>query len=126
MGARFLNIINFEPDRWPVGDPRGLDDLDKEPPPYKSLAWDTSVAYADFDGSPTKAWMIMHRKEDDVEPLYQLSFGKRPREELQSRLLRILTDQADPRLVENPVRFEHHPYGGFTPRYYGKDELPRR
>jgi hypothetical protein len=35
-----------------------------------------------MDASPTKAYMIEHREDLDVEPLYQLGFGKRPREEL--------------------------------------------
>ena len=25
--AKYLYIVNFEPERWPMGDPRGLDDL---------------------------------------------------------------------------------------------------
>ena len=40
------------------------------------------AAFPDLDASPTKAWMILHREDLDVEPLYQLAFGKRPREEL--------------------------------------------
>ena len=35
-----------------------------------------------MDPSPTKAYMIHHREDLDVEPLYDLAFGKRPREEL--------------------------------------------
>ena len=30
----FLYIHNFEPDRWPAGDPYGLDDDDAPPPPW--------------------------------------------------------------------------------------------
>ena len=148
----FLYVINFEPDRWPAGDPRGLDDLDKKPPPYDDLAINTMIAFPDMDASPTKAWMIYHRKEEDVEPLYQLAFGKRPREELydlqkdphymnnvaqdpayeemrlklNQRLMNILKEQHDPRLVEFPVRYEHEPYGGFLPPYMpqeGKEKL---
>ena len=35
-----------------------------------------------MDPSPTKAYMVLHREDLDVEPLYRLAFGKRPREEL--------------------------------------------
>jgi hypothetical protein len=35
-----------------------------------------------MDASPTKAWMLRHREDLDVEPLFQLAFGRRPREEL--------------------------------------------
>ena len=57
-----IYIINFEPDRWPMGDPRGLDDLSAEAPEFAQLEWNTMVAYPDLDASPTKAWMIYHRK----------------------------------------------------------------
>ena len=74
------------------------------------------------------------------QPLFQLGFGKRPREELysliddpsymtnlaadaayepvrarmESRLLAILKEQADPRLMEQPCRYEYEPYAGPT------------
>ena len=134
----FIYIINFEPDRWPMGDPRGLDDPTAEAPDYETLSSDTFVAYADLDASPTKAWMIHHREEHDVEPLYALAFGKRPREELydlnedpdymhnvaadpayanvrrqlEARLLAVLEAQDDPRLMEQPCRYEFEPYAG--------------
>ena len=134
----FIYIVNFEPDRWPMGDPGGLDDLSVPAPDYEELAYDTMIVYADLDASPTKAWMIHHRDEDDVEPLYQLAFGKRPREELydlrsdphymnnvagdpqyesvrarmESRLLSVLEEHNDPRLTEQPCRYEAEPYAG--------------
>ena len=134
----FIYIVNFEPDRWPMGDPKGLDDPSTPAPDFDTLAYDTFVAYADLDASPTKAWMIHHREDHDVEPLYELAFGKRPREELydlnedphymnnvaddpayanvrsqlEGRLLAVLTAQNDPRLMEQPCRYEFEPYAG--------------
>ena len=37
----FLYIRNFAPDRWPMGDPRGLDDPLAEAPPREALEHDT-------------------------------------------------------------------------------------
>jgi hypothetical protein len=51
----FLYIHNFAPDRWPMGDPQGLDDLNAEAPSAEDLTWNTRVAYPDLDASPTKA-----------------------------------------------------------------------
>jgi uncharacterized sulfatase len=119
-----------------MGDPKGLDDLATAPPSYESLCWDTFVAYADMDASPTKAWMVHHRAEETVWPLYAIGFGKRPAEELYDlrkdpdhmhnladdpnyravahRLSRQLTDvlirHGDPRLTEPECRFERPPY----------------
>lgn len=141
----FLYIHNFAPDRWPVGDPRGLDDLNAETPSWESLlmqrgglGFSTPPPYREMDGGPTKAWMIHNRADEDVQPLFQLCFGKRPREELfdlrvdpdhmdnladhpdyqhirkdlADKLMRVLRENDDPRLVENPIRFDHSPYAG--------------
>ena len=78
----FLYIRNYKPDRWPMGDPRGLDDLDATPPSYEELCENTFVAYADMDSSPTKAWMVHHRSDRDVRGAFQLGFDKRLEEEL--------------------------------------------
>lgn len=132
----FLYIRNFAPDRWPMGDPRGLDDPATVPPAYERLCNDTFVAYADLDASPTKAWMIHHRAEEPVRPLYQIGFGKRPGEELYdlrtdpdhlrnlaadpahaeirrtlaAQLDDVLRAHGDPRLIEAECRFERPPY----------------
>lgn len=134
----FLYIHNFAPDRWPMGDPQGLDDLHAEAPPVEDLARNTRIAYPDLDASPTKAYMIHHRAEDAIRPLFEIGFGKRPREELYdlrvdphymnnladdpeydpirkelaADLMQTLREQNDPRLVESPCRFEHAPYAG--------------
>ena len=135
----FLYVYNFEPDRWPAGDPGGMDDYNAEPPPLVS---DFSVPvrhiYGDIDHGPTKVWMIHHRAEDDVTPLFELGFGKRPQEELydlrndphymnnvayeseyeqikadlNARLMSVLQEQGDPRLTESPPRFEQPPFAG--------------
>ena len=138
----FIYIINFEPDRWPMGDPKGVDQPNAVLPNYQALAYDTFVTYADLDASPTKAYMIQHREDLDVEPLFELAFGKRPREELydlkedpdymsnvaeesaydnirgelEGRLLKTLEEQNDPRLMEQPCRYEYEPYAGPPPR----------
>lgn len=136
--SEFLYIHNFAPDRWPAGDPAGLDDLDIEAPSCDKILSDTRVAYADMDGSPTKAWMIHHRGEAEIQPLFQVGFGKRPKEELYDlrvdpdhmnnvsgapeyredlnyladTLMEVLRANDDPRLVEFKCRFEHAPYAG--------------
>jgi arylsulfatase A-like enzyme len=57
----YLYIRNFEPDRWPVGEPD---------------------AYRDVDNSPTKKFMLAHRTSPDVRELFERAFAKRPAEEL--------------------------------------------
>jgi len=134
----YLYIINFAPDRWPSGDPKGLDDPDTIPPEYELLKWDTRTAYADLDASPTKAWMIYHRNDVDIRPMFKLGFDKRPYEELydlqkdpnytnnvandpeyketkenlHEQLMDLLRSQQDPRITDSPCRFEHSPYAG--------------
>lgn len=132
----FLYIRNFAPDRWPMGDPMGLDDPDTEPPSYDELCNNTRIAYPDMDASPTKAWMIHHRSEEQVRNLFQIGFGKFPAEELYDlridpyyinnvvddpsykgvrqqladQLMAVLKEQEDPRVVEPDCRFERSPF----------------
>lgn len=134
----FLYIHNFAPERWPMGDPKGLDDPNAAAPDFAALRDHTYTAYPDLDAGPTKAWMIHHRAEEEVLPLFELGFGKRPREELYdlrvdphymnnvahdpaydatrevlaTQLMGVLREQADPRLVEADCRFEAAPYAG--------------
>jgi arylsulfatase A-like enzyme len=145
----FLYIYNFEPDRWPAGDPHGLDDPNATPPPFEVLEHDVYFAYPDIDASPTKAWMIYHRAEAEVQNAFDLGFGKRPQEELydlradphymnnlagdvaytapkqelHERLMALLREQKDPRVVEEPCRFEQDPYRGRDPRL---EEIQRK
>ncbi len=63
----FLYIHNFAPDRWPAGDPAG------------SLH---GAALSDIDAGPTKRYLVEHRDDPAVRPLYDLACAKRPADEL--------------------------------------------
>ena len=141
--ADHLLILNFAPDRWPMGEPTGFEEPGSEPPPFELLAEFTHAAFADMDASPTKAWLIHHREELDVEPLYDLAFGKRPRVELydlradphymrnvagvaayravcvalEARLMAVLREHDDPRLLE-PSAFDAPPFARDGSAYY--------
>jgi uncharacterized sulfatase len=78
----FLYIRNFKSDRWPAGDPNGLEQPGAQPFTFEELAKDTFKACADIDSGPSKAYMSMHRDEPAVKPLYELAAGKRPEREL--------------------------------------------
>jgi arylsulfatase A-like enzyme len=143
----FLYIHNFEPDRWPAGDPMGLDDPTADTPPSDELLNSYTVVYPDLDKSPTKSWMVCNRADPEVAPLFELGFGKRPKEELydlrsdphymtniaaepahentrkhlHERLMKILVEQNDPRVTESPPRFEHPPYAGPVPEEWKQE-----
>ncbi len=128
----YLYIRNFHPERWPMGDPRGLQNVN--PPDFEAVASETYTTFADMDASPTKAWLVTRRHEPQAAQYYQWAFGKRPAEELYDlekdpdqvvnvagvgqyakiqkeltdRLMSTLRDTGDPRL-ENDA-FDHPPY----------------
>lgn len=130
----FLYIRNFEPDRWPMGHPGEV--TDTHTPETDKLENNTFIAFGDLDASPTKAWVIEHRNEPGNQLYYDYAFGKRPEEELYDlkkdpdyminvatveeyqeaklrlsrELMNTLVSQNDPRVTEDPVRFEHAPY----------------
>ena len=88
---RWLYIRNYEPDRWPAGDP----------PPFSRTFAPQSLRrvgppsyYAELDPSPTKDFLLDHRDEPEVAGLFPLIFGKRPEEELYDV-------QADPGQIHN-------------------------
>ncbi len=119
-----------------MGDPRGLDS--ETPPTYEQLQQSTDVTMSDLDASLTKAWLITHRNEPDVRPLFDLTLNLRPEEELydlrvdpdqqenlinndqyaatrlelSERLMSVLEQTADPRLsdaFDRPPYVDHQP-----------------
>ncbi len=54
--------LNFEPNRWPVGNPE--------------------TGYLNTDGSPTKTVILNERRQNRTSEFWDLNFGKRPAEEL--------------------------------------------
>jgi arylsulfatase A-like enzyme len=129
-------IINFKPDRWPLGDPYRLDG-DNEPT-YSLLENRTFVTLADEDAGPTKAWIVTNRNDPKVNPIYKAVYGKRPKEELydlkkdpdqmdnlannpkhaqtvkklRKRLMKYLRETNDPRLIDDGKFFETPPMAG--------------
>lgn len=63
----FLYIHNYEPDRWPAGDPPLFGDIDGHMLQYYS---------------PAKEYMMEHKEDPNVKNLYKQAFLKRPEEEL--------------------------------------------
>jgi N-sulfoglucosamine sulfohydrolase len=130
----FLYIRNFEPDRWPMGMPGAA--LTREALESGALEMNTRIGYADFDSGPTKAWLITHRDDPKGKWFYDLSFGKRPAEELYdvrkdpdqiknlaadpayaatkkelaARLMKTLVEANDPRVTGDGKTFERMPF----------------
>ena len=132
----YLYIINFKPDRWPLGDPYRLDG--GNPPTAEEITEDTRVTLPDEDAGPAKAWLVGKRSDPQWKRLFDLAYGKRPREELydlkadphqvtnvaadakyakvradlEQRLLDELRRTGDPRLVDDGKFFETPPMSG--------------
>ena len=132
----FLYIINFRPDRWPLGDPYRLDG--DNPPSAEELTEDTRCTLPDEDAGPTKAWLVGMRNDPRWKSHFEWVYGKRPREELydlkadpqqvknvaadpayaqaraalEQRLLDELRRTGDPRLVDDGRFFETPPMSG--------------
>ncbi len=128
----FLYIRNFKPERWPSGTPN-----------YREAA----IPYCwlgDCDNGPTKTYMVENRyKDDQHRRWYDLSFGKRPAEELydckkdpeqlenladdpgyaeiKGELAALLLEQLeitrDPRVVGGADLFDQVPYLGHGPKH---------
>lgn len=132
----FLYIVNFRPERWPLGDPYRLDSNDE--PTAEELTQETRVSFPDEDAGPTKAWLVGARKDPKWESYFQQAYGRRPREELydlrndpnqtknvaqdvrytetrqqlEKQLMEELQATGDPRLIEDGRFFETPPLAG--------------
>jgi arylsulfatase A-like enzyme len=139
----YLLIVNFRPDRWPLGDPYGLETAD--PPTAQEIQQNTRATHPDEDAGPTKAWLVTHRNDPQWKAFYDRAYGKRPRVELydlkkdpfemqnvandpayqqvarslEERLLGELKATGDPRVQDEGRFFE-------TPPMAGPLETPKR
>ena len=138
----FLYIRNFKPSRWPMGIAPGFGMETGPPFPGKEqIEKNTFVAFADFDASPTKAWLCGVRNDKSMQRYFDYAFGRRPAEELydlkadphqmrnvasqsqyqiektklSARLNGILKSAGDPRVREKEPVFERPPFAG-TPK----------
>jgi arylsulfatase A len=140
----YAYIINFEPDRHPLGDPYHLDS--QQEPDFAELEQSTFVTLPDEDAGPTKAWLVTHRHDPQWRPYFQRAYDKRPGEELydirrdshqmqnlaadpayapvraslRQRLLAELTETGDPRVTGDGRYFEEPPLAGPLP-----DDVPQ-
>jgi arylsulfatase A-like enzyme len=136
----YLYIINFEPDRWPMGDPKEV--TEDSTPSADQLENNTFAAFGDLDASPTKAWLIEQRNNPDWKWHYDYAFGKRPpeelydlrkdpdqiknlaeeadyaqvRSELQAKLMAVLEGAGDPRVTGDGMTFERSPFTDEPPQ----------
>ena len=119
---QYLYIRNFKPDRWPAG--------------VLSGASHPMSIHPDCDNGPTKKYLIDHREDPKVRLYYELSFAKRPPEELydiskdpdqltnlaekksyakikaelSEMLMAELKDTDDPRVIGGGEMFDQYPY----------------
>lgn len=147
---RFSYIINFEPDRYPLGDPYHLDS--DEEPGFQELARSTFVTLPDEDAGPTKAWLVTQRGDPQWRRYFERAYGKRPaeelydlsqdpdqlnnlaaspeydsvRRELRQRLMQELESTGDPRVTGDGRYFEEPPLAGPLPDDVPKPNRTRR
>ncbi len=135
---QYLYIRNYQPDRWPAGTP------------YPEKAHKPNAWLGDCDNGPTKFYLWGNRDYDSVHRrYYELSFAKRPAEELyfiaedpdqivnvvddpeyvemKQRLAKQLTDYlkrtGDPRETDAVPEFDNFQYIGGVPKWPGDSSI---
>jgi len=142
----YLYILNFKPDRWPMGDPANPGASPAE------LTNNTHISFADMDSSPTKAWLIGERDNQQWKQHFDWAFARRPREELyaigkdpfeiknvaadpeyatirdqmRTRLMAELTRTKDPRVENDGTFFETPPMAGPLPDDVAKPKRKKK
>ncbi len=123
--ADFLYIKNYEPDRWPAGDP-------------DASVCARAIPFGEVDSSPTKQLLMDNADDPDFRRYYDLAFAKRPAEELydlnedpdqihnvaadpgyiairsqlRDELQRHLAETGDPRATGEEALWDYYPYYG--------------
>lgn len=136
----YLYVRNYAPERWPLGLPVKVTEV-SEPSPDE-LESVTYAAFADMDASPTKAWLVAHRRDARWKRFYDIAFARRPAEELydlrrdphqtinvaadrkyaatknklSAQLTKILRDAGDPRVTGDGQTFERAPFTDPSPQ----------
>jgi N-sulfoglucosamine sulfohydrolase len=131
---QFLYLRNFEPDRWPVGNPE--------------------TGYLDCDAGATKTAILEAHRANPADPFWTLCFGKRGEEELYdlradpdclrnlalsaraaaaraaltNTLFTELSQQGDPRMLGQGDVFDRYPHAnpghvGFYERFLNGEQL---
>lgn len=126
----YLYIRNYEPEKWPAGDPPLFGDVDAHMLQYPCA---------------TKMYILKNRDKENVDVLFNLGFGKRPAEELYDlnkdpyqmnnvaneegygdiknqladKLTHYLVEQKDPRETGGEMKWMGAPY------YAEKDKRPQ-
>jgi uncharacterized sulfatase len=130
--GEYLYIVNFEPERWPAGDPDPRFSFSGNPNGMGA----EPEGYGDVDPSPSKAFLLSHERE--YPALFAAAFAKRPpeelyrlssdpfeltnladdpryarvRTELRRKLAAQLAERGDPRVLGRPAEFDSYPYYG--------------
>jgi uncharacterized sulfatase len=137
---KYLYIRNFTPERWPMGIAPGFGG-EGEMPNDDQLTNNTFVAFADLDSSPGKSYLLRNLDKPEIAAFVHLALGQRPAEELydlsqdpqqltnvastatyamvkaelEQRLMTILRNTRDPRVVDDPVPYETKPFASTQP-----------
>jgi uncharacterized sulfatase len=137
----FLYVRNFKPDRWPMGTAAGYGAAAGDLPNFEQLEQNTFGAFGDLDASPTKAWIATHRDDPGIDKYFDFAFGRRPAEELydlrkdphqminvageasyaearakaSERLMSILKETNDPRVIGEGTTFDKPPFSSKPP-----------
>lgn len=126
----YLLVINFKPDRYPLGDPYNLGT--PEEPDVQEMEQNTFGTLPDEDAGPAKAWLVSNRKDPKWKTYFDYAYGKRPQyelfkikddphqmnniasnaeyrevlERLKKKLLKEMETTGDPRLIDGGRFFE--------------------
>ena len=129
----FLYVYNFDPDRWPAGDPV-LKNIENDKRHSAAGFKGLYPGYHDVDASPSKTIVMELANSPDKKVLFDLAFAKRPQSQLydiksdsyctidlsedvkfesikiklHNQLMDALKSQGDPRVLGNPI-FDSYP-----------------
>jgi arylsulfatase A-like enzyme len=115
----FLYVHNFQPDRWPAGNPE-TDFGNCDPGPTKEVVKAIGGYYYDlsFGKRAPDELYDLHRDPEGVNNLANDPFYTKTLEDMRSRMMSMLKEEQDPRALGNAAIFDTYRYTGARSKGY--------
>ena len=110
---QYLYVRNYEPDRWPAGDPEtGYRNVDDGPTKTSVLSVDDEYKKMAFGKRPAEELYMIEKDPDCLQNLATDSKYTALKNQLRERMEKMLKEEGDPRMLGNAAFFDTIKYTG--------------
>jgi hypothetical protein len=110
---QYLYVKNYEPDRWPAGNPEtGYPNVDDGPTKTSVLSQQDKFYEMSFGKRPSEELYLIEKDPDCMQNLATDPQHAAIRNQLRERMEKMLKEEGDPRMLGNAAFFDTIKYTG--------------